>query len=78
MGGVHSWGFLSRVCWLCYFGLMVWQSTMAGSRRWEQSSSPVARQEAETDRMLEPAAPSPTVNAPGPAAYRPVPRTHGT
>lgn len=48
LGGVHNWGFLSRVCWLCYFGFMVWQNIMAGSMRWEQSSSPVARQEAET------------------------------
>lgn len=66
-------GLLALLLWL-----MVWQNVMAGSRRWEQSSSPVARQEVETDRTLKPAAPSPTFNAPGPAAYRPVQRTHGT
>lgn len=53
--------------------LLLWAHGLAKYHGREQA---VARQEAETDRVLEPAAPSPTFNAPRPAAYRPVPHTH--
>lgn len=59
-------------------GLLVLLLRAHGLAKCHGREQAVARQEAETDRVLEPAAPSPAFNAPRPAAYRPVPRTHGT